>query len=111
LAGSTRLLLLCLVGVQIATTFFSFPNAFELLRVGEISVLTFLDTILAAGLLAIGGLLILAKRRSAAFLFSGATLVGLFTAVQWHPPFVLTGIVIAFACALVVFLVGRRAGA
>jgi hypothetical protein len=103
--------LLCLVAAQIVLTIISLPSSFELLRVGAISVLTFLGILLAAGQLAIAGLLVLARRRSAAFLFSGTTIVGLLVALQWHPPFVLTGIAIGFIGAVVVFLVGRRAGA
>jgi hypothetical protein len=105
-AGSTRILLVCLVVAQLGVALLAAPGALRLVRYGAISLLSFLAAALATGALAWGGANLLARRDTAKPLVAAAAL-GLLTAIQWHPPFVLTGIAISSLSALVVFWAGR----
>lgn len=108
LAGSTRILLTCLISAQLVVTLLSLAGGLQRVQHGDISPLAFLGAILATGVLALGGALVVARRRSATLLFIAAAL-GVLTALQWHPPFVFTGIVISSLAAFIVLRANRPA--
>jgi fucose 4-O-acetylase-like acetyltransferase len=108
LAGSTRILLMCLIGAQFAVALLSLPGGLQLVQHGDISPLALLGAVLATGVLALGGALVVARRRPVTLLFIAAAL-GVLTALQWHPPFVFTCIAIGSLSAIIALLAGRPA--
>lgn len=108
LAGSTRILLMCLIGAQLAVALLSLPDGLQLVQHGDIPPLAFLGAVLATGALALGGVLVVARRRPATLLFIAVAL-GALTALQWHPPFVSACIAIGLLSAIIALLAGRPA--
>jgi hypothetical protein len=76
-------------------------------RHGEISAVTFLASASASVLLLIGALVYRGSVRYAQHFFSASTLMAVLAFLQWRPPFVLSGLLIAF-CATLVSAVARR---
>jgi len=106
LAGSTRILLACLVAAQLVVTLFSLPDALHRFRYGDISPLAFFGALFAMGMLTLGGALVVARRRPTASLLIAAA-VGALAALQWHAPFVLSGTAISAIAVVVVLAMGR----
>lgn len=107
LASSTRILLMCLFALQLLIAVSSLPGGFELVRYGDITPLAFVGAVLSTALLTLGGAVVLARRRAAPILLIAAVL-GMLTAISWHPPFVITGIAISGVAAIAVLLAQRR---
>lgn len=106
LAGSTRILLMCLISAQLAVALLSLPGGLQLVQHGDISPPAFLGAALATVALALGGALVAARRRPVIILFVAVAL-GMLTAIRWHPPFVFTCIAIGSVSVLIVLRAGR----
>ena len=96
-----------LVVLQLLIAALYTSTAISHLRRGEISPITFLVATLAAAFLAAGCLSYLRKWRYSPQIFGASALFSALTALQWRPPFVLTGLAIA-VCAALVSVVATR---
>lgn len=94
-------IVLCLVAFQTLVALAYASTAFSQLRSGEISPITALAWASATGMLVTGSIAqLFSARLSSYLLFLAALLAGL-TYLQWRPPFVLTGLLVAVCAALV----------
>ena len=90
-----------LVVLQLLLAALYASTAFSHLRQGEISPITFLAAVLATVLLAVGVLSYVRKWRYSPYVFGAAALFSGLAALQWRPPFLLTGLAISICAALV----------
>lgn len=96
-----RLLVLPLVCLQALLAALYVPLAFERFRNGEISVIEFLPWFLANVALAFGGFRLLRTPKKATYLFATSAVLAGVAYLQWRPPNVRMGFLIAVFAALI----------
>jgi hypothetical protein len=98
--------LLTLIMMQLVFSGFYTPHLLEDMLTGMVSLVAALAFVLAMLLLLLGALLVFFKSKFSVYVFAVSIVFGLFAAINFHPGYVITGIIVASA-AIVVCL-GKR---
>lgn len=102
-----RVILIALVAFQTLVAAAYATTLLSHWRHGEISAITFLASASASALLVVGVLVYRQSVRYARYFFFASTLMAALAFLQWRPPFVLSGLLIAFCATLVSAVAGR----
>ena len=77
------------------------PTIWNQFRSGEMSAPVFMAFVSASVLLVAGAFLLSTRPRSSSYVFFSSALPGAIACMQWRPPFVLAGLLIAVCAGLV----------